>query len=274
MKRLLLLAVACIGIVSCSETLDAEDKKGPTEEGEGGVKDDTEYTVKFKVDMRVPELEEDYINEKNDEKVVLYVKFYNDLITSRLAVQNDYTLTFKKDGAVVREYKGTWGDTEIALLNGTYQVTGESVGDLNTASFSFDESITIDKNTSIVTLNPRFNCWIFVFDRRAVSNAWWCNGETPSELVYLNKTDDFFYVFNSSSLSKLPFVLGDSENCHNLHKQIEYTDGHTWHLGITWQDNDKNYPAKVWYLNKSMAIGYIYYCDKDAHVYSPSILGY
>lgn len=152
-----MLAVACVGFASCSENLSAEDPNNPNEGGNG----DKEYTVKFKVDMRVPELEEEVKNDKDDERSVLYVKFYDDLITSRLTVPNDYTLTFTKGEEVVGEYKGTWGDTEIALSNGTYRVTGESVGDFNTASFAFDESITIDKNTSILTLSPHFNCWLF-----------------------------------------------------------------------------------------------------------------
>lgn len=258
MKRLLLL-LAAVGLVSCTETLD---EGGPNEEGNGN--GDKEYTVKFKIDMRVPELKEEVINEyKDDERIVLYVKFYNDLIMSRLATPNDYILTFKKDGEVVGEYKGSWNETEIVLPNGIYTVAGQCDGDFNTASFSFGESITIDKTTSILTLNPCFNCWLFVFDRRAISNAWWCNGETPNELVYLNKTDDFFYVFNSSELSKLPFVLGHSEDCNNLHEQINYTDDNTWHLGLMRKDEDKNYPAKVGYLSQRTYIGRLYYYDKD-----------
>ena len=261
MKRLLLLlAIACVGLASCSETLSAEDPNGPSEEqgGDG----DKEYAVKFKVDMRVPELKEEVKNSEG-ELAVVYVKFYTDVITSRLAVPNDYTLTFTKGEDVVGEYEGTWGETEIVLPNGTYRVTGECIGDFNTASFSFDESITIDKNTSVLTLSPSFNCWIFAFDRQAFSNAWWCNGETPSELVYLNKTDDVFYVFNSRSIQGLPFVLGYSEDCNNLHNQIIYMDDNTWHLGLTWQDADKNYPAKVWYYPYPMYMGYMYHCDRD-----------
>ena len=268
MKRFLLLlaAVSCVGFVSCSETMNAN---GESEENGGN--DNKEYTVKFKVDMRVPELKEEVLNAEDDELSLFFVNFYNSLITNGLAVPNDYALTFTKDGEVVGEYEGTWGETEIALPNGTYQVTGECIGDFNTASFSFDESITIDKNTSILSLSPSFNCWIFAFDRQAFSNAWWCNGETPSKLVYLNKTDDFFYVFNSSELSKLPFVLGYSEDCNNLHEQIEYTDDNTWHLGFTWQDDDKNYPAKVGYLNHRTHIGDIYYIDKDERVSAISL---
>ena len=259
-KLLLLLAVACVGFVSCSETLNSD---GENEEGNG----DKEYTVKFKVDMRVPELTEEVKNSES-ELAVAYVKFYTDVITSRLAVPNDYTLTFTKGEEVVGEYKGTWNETEIALPNGTYQVTGESMGDFNAASFSFDESITIDKNTSVLTLSPSFNCWLFVFDRRGFSNAWWCNEE---KLVYLNKTDDFFYVFNSSELSKLPFVLGYSEDCNNLHKQINYTDDNTWHLGLMWKDEDKNYPAKVGYLSQRTHIGWLYYYDKDGGIIASSV---
>ena len=272
MKRLFLLfAVACVCFASCSEKLDAEDKKDPTDPTEQGGDDNKEYTVRFKVDMRVPELQEKFINEKEDESVVLYVKFYTDLITSRLAVPNDYTLTFTKGEEVVGEYKGSWNETEIALSNGTYRVTGESTGDFNTASFSFDESITIDKNTSILTLNPHFNCWMFLFDRRGFSNAWWCDEE---KLVYLNKTDDLFYVFNSSSIQKLPFVFGYSEDCNNLHEQIEYTDDNKWHLGVTWQDADKNYPAKVWYIPYTIPIGYKFYCNKDGRAIGYYIDGY
>ena len=259
MKRFLLLlaAVSCVGFVSCSETMNAN---GESEENGGN--GDKEYTVKFKVDMRVPELTEDVLNSES-ELSVAYVKFYTDLITSRLAVPNDYTLTFTKDGEVVGEYKGAWGETEIALPNGTYRVTGESIGDFNTASFSFDESITIDKNTSVLMLSPSFNCWIFLFDQRAISNAWWCNEE---KLVYLNKTDDVFYVFNSRSIQGLPFVLGYSEDCNNLHNQIEYTGNNTWHLGLTWRDTEKNNPAKVGYLNSITYIGYFYYFDKDGQI--------
>lgn len=258
-----MFAVACVSFVSCSETLDAEDKKDPTEEGEGGGKDDTEYTVRFKVDMRVPELEDEVIKSE-DEISVAYVKFYTDLITSRLAVPNDYTLTFTKDGEVVGEYKGTWNDTEIALPNGAYQVTGQCDGDFNTASFVFDELIVIDKNTSVLTLSSRFNCGLFLFDRHAFSNAWRCNGETPSELVYLNNTDYFFYLFNSSS-STIPFVIGYSANCNDLHAQIKYTGDNTWHLGLTWQDTDMNYPARVVYNN--VAIGKIL-VDKGGRLFT------
>ena len=255
MKRLFLLfAVACVGLVSCSETLSEDG-----ENEEVGGDDNKEYTVKFKVDMRVPELTEEVKNSEG-ELAVAYVKFYTDVITSMLAVPNDYTLTFKKGEEVFGEYKGTWNDTEIALPNGTYRVTGECVGDFNTASFAFDESITIDKNTSVLTLSPSFNCWLFVFDRRGFSNAWRCNGE---KLVYLNKTDDVFYVFNTSSIQKLPFVLGHSEDCNNLHEQIEYPDVNTWHLGLTWEDDDKNYPVKVWYFLYPIDMGYMYHCDMD-----------
>lgn len=265
MKRLLLLlAVACVGLVSCSETLSAAG-----ENEEIGGSGDKEYTVKFKVDMRVPELTEDVLNSES-ELSVAYVKFYTDLITSRLAVPNDYTLTFTKDGEVVGEYKGAWGETEIALPNGTYRVTGESIGDFNTASFSFDESITIDKNTSVLMLSPSFNCWIFAFDRQAFSNAWWCNEE---KLVYLNKTDDLFYVFNSCEIPNLPLplVLGDSKTCNDLHEQIEYPNDNIWHLGLTWQDTEKNYPAKVWYYPYPMYINRFYHCNKDGRITNTSI---
>lgn len=261
MKRFLLL-LAIVGLVSCSEALNSDDPD------EGGGKDDKEYTVKFKVDMRVPELEEDVINNKDDERAVLYVKFYNDLIANKAAIPNDYVLTFIKDDEIVGEYKGRWGETEIALPNGTYQVTGRCDGDLNHASFSFDKWITIDKNTATLTLSPQFNCWLFLFDRRAFSNAWWCNGEASDGLIHLNKTDDFFYVFNSSSISKLPFVLG-SANCNNFHEQIEYPKDNIWHLGLTWQDADKNSPAKVWYYKSPyVSIGWMYLCDKDGHIVS------
>lgn len=269
MKRLFLLfAVACVCFVSCSDTLDAEDKQDPTDPTEqGGGNGDKEYTVKFKVDMRIPELTEEVKNAEGE--FASFVKFYTDVITSRLAIPNGYTLTFKKDEEVVGEYKGTCGETEIALSNGTYRVTGESTGDFNTASFAFDESITIDKNTSVLTLNPSFNCWIFLFDRRGFSNAWWCDGEKS---VYLNKTDDVFYVFNSSTIQKLPFVFGDLADCNNLHEQIEYQDSNIWHLGVTWQDADKNYPAKVGYVNSLIQIGYLYYCDKDLRVKSIGLI--
>ena len=260
MKRLLLLlAIACVGLASCSETLSEDGENGPnnpTEEGNG----DKEYTVKFKVDMRVPELMEGVKN-PTSELALFLVKFYDNLIANKSVVPNDYTLTFTKGEEVVGEYKGKWGETEISLPNGTYRVTGECIGDFNTASFSFDESITIDKDTSILTLSPHFNCWIFAFDRQAISNAWWCDGEKS---VDLNKTDDFFYIFNSSWHPKLPFVLG-SVNCNDFHEQIEYPDGNIWHLGLTWQDADKNYPAKVWYYPYPMYFGQLCYCDKDGY---------
>lgn len=272
MKKLIALIMLALPMIfaSCSDTLNADDPNNPSENVGGN--DNKEYTVKFKIDMRVPELKEE-VKKAEDELSLFFVNFYNDLITNRLAVPNDYALTFTKDGEVVGEYKGTWGDTEIVLPNGTYQVTGESIGDFNTASFSFDESVTIDKNTSILTLKSRFNCWIFTFDRQAFSNAWWCNQETPSELVYLNKTDEYFYMFNSCEIPNLPlpFVLGDSADCNNLHDQIEYPNDNTWHLGLTWQDNDKNYPAKVWYFPYPMYVGYFYYCNRDGKCIGSSI---
>ena len=216
--------------------------------------------------MRVPELKDDV--HIDNERIALDVKFYTDLITSRLATPNDYILTFKKGEDVVGEYKGTWNETEIVLPNGTYQVTGESIGDFNHASFSFDEEVAIDKSTSVLILNPHFNCWIFLFNRQAFSNAWWCNEE---KLVDLNKTDDVFYVFNSSELPNLPFVLGYA-NCNDLHEQIEYPNDNTWHLGLTWEDEDKNYPAKVWYYPYPMRIGDLWYCNKDGIVSSSAIL--
>lgn len=265
MKRFLLLLVACVSFASCSETLDAEEKKDPIEQGGD---DNKEYIVSFKVDVRIPELEEEVINDKDDERAILYVEFYNNFFINKKAISQDYLLTFKKDGEIIGEYSGKWGETEIILSNGAYQVTGECPGDFNTASLSFDENVVIDKNTSVLTLTPEFTSWLFAFDRRAFSNAWRCNGETD-ELTYLNKTDDLFYVFNSTSIPKLPFVLGHSANCNGFHEQIEYPEGNIWHLGLTWQDEDKNYPGKVWYfknIGNGVNIGWFYLADKDERI--------
>ena len=264
MKRLfLLLAAACMGFASCSETLSAND---PNEEVSGD--EEKEYSVKFKVDIRIPELKEEIIN-KNEERIVICVKLYTDLITSGLAIPHDYVLKFAKSGMIVGEYKGTWGETEIVLPNGKYTVTGQCNGDFNHASFSIDDEVVIDKNTSVLMLKSRFNCWGFTFDRRGFSHAWRCNGETPGELISLNKTDDFFYVFNTSEV-RLPFVLGDPTNCDDLHDQIKYSDGNRWHLGLTWQDADKNYPAKVWYGPSvgEILIGEFVHADKDGRLQS------
>lgn len=253
MKRLLLL-LAAVGLVSCSESLASDEDGGK------------EYTVKFKVDIRIPELKEEVIIAKDagDKLAICCVNFYNDLIANKAAIPNGYILTFIKDDEIVGEYKGRWGETEIALPNGTYQVTGRCDGDLNHASLSFDKWITIDKNTATLTLSPQFNCWLFLFDRRAFSNAWWCNGEASDGLIHLNKTDDFFYIFNSSCITKLPFVLG-SANCNNFHEQIEYPKDNIWHLGLTWQDADKNSPAKVWYY-PGMSIDRMEFCDENGHI--------
>ena len=264
MKRLFLLfAIACVGLASCSENLSEDDPNNPNEEvGEN----EEEYSVKFKVDMRVPELKEDVVA-ATDEKAIFYKKFYATLITSGLAIPNDYILTFKKDGEIVGEYKGTFGEEEIVLPNGRYTVTGQCDGDFNHASFSIDDEVVVDKNTSVLRLKSCFACWIFTFDRQAFSHAWRCNGETPGQLTYLNKTDDFFYVFNTSEV-RLPFILGYSTNCDDLHDQIKYTDDNIWHLGLTWQDADKNYPAEVWYCPSvgDMLIGDFYHANKDGRV--------
>ena len=240
MKRLLLLlAIACVGLASCSETLSEDGENGPNEVIGGS--GDKEYAVKFKVDMRVPELNEEVKNSES-EFLVSCVKFYTDLIESRLVVPNDYALTFTKDGEVVGEYKGTWGETEITLSNGTYRVTGESIGDFNMASFSFDQEVVIDKITTRISLIPKFKSALFIFNKKDFVNVWWCNGGILSELTYLN-TDNIFYMF----MSNYPYqsvIISNLTFCDEM-KNADW-DNIPKHWSVIYVDEEKNKEEKAW----------------------------
>lgn len=235
MKRFLLLLVACVSLASCSDTLDAEEKKDPIEQGGD---DNKEYTVSFKVDVKFLTLQQFVISDTSRSSL-LYQKFYNDFIVTKKVIPTQYSLIFKKDCEIIGEYKGTWNATEIVLKSGTYDVTGECIGDMNTASLSFNEKVVINKETTIINLYPKFENSLFLFDANEFTNVWWCNGNIPHEFTYLKKVNETFYMFRFSEL----FTMLNVVNCDEWHDEISknaekfYGINFNEHLGVSYADN-------------------------------------
>lgn len=103
----------------------------------------------------------------------LYNTFYNNQIKSKKITPDNFTLTFTENtsGAVYTHY-GKWSNnTKFAFLEGTYKVKGTSKPvnlAIDTLYLTFEEEITINKESTAVSLHAKNNCYLLAFEEENI----------------------------------------------------------------------------------------------------------
>lgn len=142
----------------------------------------------------------------------LYRDFYNNFVKTKEVGYSDYSLSFYKGEELVGTFNGQWDATLVTLPEGTYRVKGTSRApkkeltdkpdenlQLKTMALSFDEEVIIAKNTTTLSLNPTYDCYLLFFAKSLVTSA-------KIHTVYSNTYDrdvyspfyeagDIYYVF-------------------------------------------------------------------------------
>ena len=107
----------------------------------------------------------------------LYTEFYENYIKTKEVGYPSYTLTFYKDDKEIATFNGEWDATLVTLPEGTYTVKGSSKtkslpDDYSKYSLLFDETITITKNQTTLTLNPIWDCYCIFFESNVINEAY------------------------------------------------------------------------------------------------------
>lgn len=167
----------------------------------------------------------------------LYNSFYENFVKTKKVGYPKYQLTFYKDEKEVGKFSGEWDATLVTLPEGTYTVKGTSNSvlqgiftkreneHLKTMSLSFDEEITISKNTKTLTLNPSYACHLVFVDATLFSKisvkgthedgTTTISGYTPTALC------DFF----DAAGVKYVFLDGDINITNITYKTINDDEG-------------------------------------------------
>lgn len=132
----------------------------------------------------------------------VYNQFFDEYIGTKKLCPQNYTLSFGTTMTV----SAKWGDKKIFHLPaGNYKISGTSVpktsnenyhgGD--TLSLKFDETIAIDKNTTNVQLQAKYDSYLLIFEDTNIASIKIGNDYLPTEYRWtdLNKFNNYYYCF-------------------------------------------------------------------------------
>lgn len=184
MKKILsflLLCVAAICCLSCENGEDVNVEKKLV---------DVCFGVKF--------VESGSMSRATADEV--YQEFYDKHIATKELVKKEYQLTIRDmSGATVAELNGTWDVTTIQLPEGTYQISGNSVGDYETVFLRFEEDVEI-KSSGTINLTAQYSCYLLLFPTNGgqYSYTLYTKSGMYTDSMALPTVDDLSYLFASS----------------------------------------------------------------------------
>lgn len=145
-----------------------------------------------------------------------YTTFYNDYIKTKILTPKTYSLTFKNtDNGLTTTFAGHWGDNAmIKLPEGQYEVTGTSTPTAYTVDslkMSFNETVTLSKQTSSVTLSAVNESYLLMFDATTIESVLYDRNVSYSGNKYLGKkAGNIIYLFMGHTTG------GPYNNSHRL----------------------------------------------------------
>lgn len=133
----------------------------------------------------------------------IFHEFYQKILGGTL-VAPTYNLTFTETNTgTVYSVNGTWGENNmVTLRTGKYHVEGASTATGNNiqekCSLIIDDTVTIDENSSSVSLLADYDCSLIVFCDASISSLSNFNGKDAE--VPLFKFSKYFYAFVRTKL--------------------------------------------------------------------------
>lgn len=185
----------------------------------------------------------------------LYNQLYNKILSKEL-IADSYVLKFtNKTTGESFDVRGNWNSTDAVSINtGTYKVTGScsayGAGIQDKCSIKFDTEATVTATSSKLVLKADYDCFLLIFDKKVVSNAYILYAIDKSNVIerHFFEYDNILYGFSKS--------LYNAENASNQYLYINYKDDEAKQIS-TKNLNVKNgeyyifdeYPAGVSILN-------------------------
>lgn len=191
----------------------------------------------------------------------LYNSFYENFVKTKKVGHPMYELTFYKDEVKVGTFNGEWDATLVTLPEGTYTVKGTSNSNLSgiytkrenehlkNMSLSFDEEITISKNTKTLNLSPSYSCHLIFVDASLFSKIGVKGTHSDVTTVIGGYTPTATCEFFDAANVKYIFLNGDTSI-----NNISYTtiDGDEGVLNI----NTLGFENGNYYCLDAIATGY------------------
>lgn len=188
----------------------------------------------------------------------LYNQLYSKILSKEL-IADSYVLKFtNKTTGESFDVRGNWNSTDAVSINtGTYKVTGScsayGAGIQDKCSIKFDTEATVTATSSKLVLKADYDCFLLIFDKKVVSNAYILYAIDKSNVVerHFFEYDNILYGFSKS--------LYNAENASNQYLYMDYTDNEAKQIA-TKNLNVKNgeyyifdeYPAGISTLNLNL----------------------
>ncbi|MBR4854301.1 MAG: hypothetical protein IKU88_06190 [Alistipes sp.] len=167
----------------------------------------------------------------------LYASFYENFVKTKKVGYPNYKLTFYKDEKEVGTFSGEWDATLVTLPEGTYTIKGTSKSSLygiyskrenehlKNMSLSFEEEITISKNTKTLTLNPTYACHLVFVDAALFSKISVSGTHTDVTTIISGHTPIANCDFFDAADVKYIFLNGDTSINNISYKTIDGDEG-------------------------------------------------
>lgn len=134
----------------------------------------------------------------------MYAKVYNKILSKEL-VADSYFLMFTNKASGERHIlKGNWKTDSVSLKVGSYQVEGVSdasgTGLQQKCSLKFKTEITVTANTTNLVLRGDYSCFLMIFDKKAVEDAYisYATTNTKIDEKHFFELGNFYYAFSTS----------------------------------------------------------------------------
>lgn len=174
----------------------------------------------------------------------VFNEFYQKIKSGELVAPNyNFTFTEKTTGAVYT-VDGTWaGKDMVTLRTGTYKVVGTSkaAGEniQDKCSLKFDDEITVDVNSTTITLKATYDCSLIIFSDASIDKLSNFNGSSSRDLFKFN---NYIYAFVNSKLyadGKQAQAYLEGQHTNGTQFKI-YTGNLNYEIGKFYVYNDIN----------------------------------
>ena len=149
----------------------------------------------------------------------VFNEFYAKITSGELVAPSyNLTLTEVTTGAVYT-FNGKWDSHDLVTLRtGTYNVVGESKAEgeniQDKCSFTFNEQIEINAESSTITLHANYDCFLLIFNNSQIESLENYNGSVQSS----------FYTFETYKYAFVNDKLFIEEQKNNAYILGKYTD--------------------------------------------------
>jgi hypothetical protein len=159
-----------------------------------------------------------------------YIEFYDEFIITKILTPRTYELSFRNTTTnEIISVARSWSVTNpISLPEGTYNVTGKSWPKdptvyVDTCHLSFQESVTIDANTSNVILTAKYDCYLILIEPSNIKSVELRRSSGPDDPIkdrFLPlRSGKYYHLFglhetfiDSSTLGKISGLMVDKTN--------------------------------------------------------------